>query len=90
MEAPIQEGSDFARIQLALGEWGRALSGAEQTALDQASNHAGFSPEVLANVLEGAEEAEKTAAASLIARIVVANSREGAKLAEQLRDSLGF
>jgi hypothetical protein len=90
MEAPIQEGSDFVRIQLALGERGRALSGAEQAALDQASNHAGFSPEVLANVLEGAEEDEKTSAASLIARIVAADSREGSKLAEQLRDALGF
>lgn len=90
MEAPAQGGSDFFRIQSALGERGRALSGAEQAALDQASNHAGFSPEILANALESAEEDEKIVAADLIVRIVAADSRDGAKLANQLRVTLGF
>jgi hypothetical protein len=67
--APNQTPEGFDRLCAAFGDRLRPLSGAEMSQVDQALNHVGLSPEILANMLDGAEEA---AAADAAAKVLLA------------------
>lgn len=78
-----QGGEGFSAALEALKGRGRALSGAEFEKLDQALNHVGSSPEILAAALEGREAEELDQSWRLVSLIV--SAEDAARAIEHAR-----
>ncbi len=83
--APGSAPEGFDRLYAAFGDRLRGLSGAEMEQVDQALNGAGLGPDILANMLDGAED---EAIANAAAKVLLAASAPDLKAATRHANEL--